>query len=254
MSDPSTILASLDRFIETFKMERGVEIGRRVATGKHGAAIVKVAENQEFGQFGHCGHSELDKCADDEHDPDFGDTSDVVVAPKIVFSNGKNGNSGQTQEDCGFDRGHSENRIGHSGQSQQAFVSTASLNTTADRANKEITFPEAESESGYWSGFYEERAAVREFEGGYSRDEAERLSWCEVEGRWHMTHCGTAVPGVCAGCGQPITDDAVISLIDGNKVHDRRDHGCLIRFGKHWRGAARASLIALGLKPPVGLQ
>jgi hypothetical protein len=69
-----------------------------------------------------------------------------------------------------------------------------------------------------------------------------------------MAHCATAVPGVCAGCRQPIADEAVISLIDGNEVHDRRDHGCLIRFGKYWRGAARASLIALGLKPPAHLE
>src|SRR3954447_2507425 len=140
MAEPSTILASLDRFIETFKTEHGVEIGRRVATEKHGVAIVKAAENKAFGHFDHCGHSESDKCADDQHDPDLGDTSEVVVAPKILFSNSKNGNSGQTQENCGFDRGHSENRIGHSGQSQQGFASTASLNTTADQANKEVTF------------------------------------------------------------------------------------------------------------------
>jgi hypothetical protein len=60
MAESPTILASLDRFIEAFKTERGVEIGRRVATGKHRVAIIKAAENQGFGQFGHCGHSELD--------------------------------------------------------------------------------------------------------------------------------------------------------------------------------------------------
>jgi hypothetical protein len=96
MVETATILASLDRFIATFKTERGVDIGRSAATGKHGAAIIKAAENQEFGHFGHCGHTELDSCADDDHHPDLGDKSDVVVAPKILFSNGKNGNSDQS--------------------------------------------------------------------------------------------------------------------------------------------------------------
>jgi hypothetical protein len=107
---------------------------------------------------------------------------------------------------------------------------------------------------GYWSDFYQERAALREYEGGYSRAEAERLAWGEVEWRWHMAHCGTAVPGVCAGCRRPIADEAVIFLIDGARIHDRRDNSCLIRFGKYWRGAARASLIALGLQPPAHLE
>jgi hypothetical protein len=42
--------------------------------------------------------------------------------------------------------------------------------------------------------------------------------------------------------------------IDANNVHDRPDNACLIRFGECWRGAARASLIALGLKPPPSVE
>jgi hypothetical protein len=225
MAESSTILASLDPFIETFKTERGVEIGHSAATGKHGVAIIKAAENQEFGHFDHCGHSELDKCADDEHDPDLGDKSDIVMAPKILFSNGNNGNSGQTQENCGFDRDHRTNGIGHNGHSGSDRQTSVRPNVAHDQGD--IAGPlfdaDLEVDPEHWRQLYDERAAIREYEGGYSRAEAEGLAWGEVELRWHMAHHGPAVPGVCAGCRRPITDEAVISLIDGNKVHDRRD-------------------------------
>jgi hypothetical protein len=50
-----------------------------------------------------------------------------------------------------------------------------------------------------WRDLYEERAAIREFDGHYSRAEAERLAWGEVENRWHAEH-GECLPrGTCAG-------------------------------------------------------
>jgi hypothetical protein len=39
-----------------------------------------------------------------------------------------------------------------------------------------------------WRDFYEERAAIRQYEASYSRQEAERLAWGEVVNEWHMTH------------------------------------------------------------------
>jgi hypothetical protein len=41
-----------------------------------------------------------------------------------------------------------------------------------------------------WRDWYEERAAIRQFEGGYSREEAERLAKGEAEDRWRRGHMG----------------------------------------------------------------
>jgi hypothetical protein len=114
----------------------------------------------------------------------------------------------------------------------------------------------AKAESGidpaYWRDLFEERAAIRQFDGGYSRPEAERLGWGELQNRWHMTH-GERVPrDLCAGCRRPIGGADALDLIDGNRVHDAAGHDCLIRWGEHWRGAATHALAAMGLPPPAG--
>jgi hypothetical protein len=88
--------------------------------------------------------------------------------------------------------------------------------------------------------------------GGYPRSEAELLAWRELECRWHLAHCPPAAAGICAGCGQPLGGVAVVVMIDGNRVHDRAGHACLITYGERWRDAATRALIALGLQPPTG--
>jgi hypothetical protein len=83
--------------------------------------------------------------------------------------------------------------------------------------------------------------------------EAEALAYGELLNECHLVHGGRWPQSQCAGCDGPIADSAALSLGDGNSVHFE-DLGCLLRYGKRWRGAARASLIALGLKPPTGLE
>jgi hypothetical protein len=195
----------------------------------------------------------VDSCADDDYDRYDPDQLPVVTS-KLSFSNGKNGNSGQTQGNCGFDRGHWAKRDGHSGHCHPGSAPTILVNAEADRVGERITFADPGSELAYWTDVFEERATTREHDGGYPRADAERLAWREVEWRWHMAHCKPAAPDICAGCRQPIGAGPQISLIDGNAVHDRHDHACLIRFGEYWRGVARASLIALGLPQPAALQ
>jgi hypothetical protein len=58
------------------------------------------------------------------------------------------------------------------------------------------------AEASDWRDLYEERAAIREFDGGYPRAEAERLAWGELEDHWHRLHgggrpCGNA-PGAAS--------------------------------------------------------
>jgi hypothetical protein len=97
-----------------------------------------------------------------------------------------------------------------------------------------------------WCGWYEERAALRQFDGGYTRDEAECLAWSEAEDRWHRTH-GERVPrDLCAGCRRRIGEDKALDLADGSRAH-LSDLECLIRHGERWRAAAAKALIALGL-------
>jgi hypothetical protein len=97
-----------------------------------------------------------------------------------------------------------------------------------------------------WCAFLEERAAFREYEGGYSRREAERLAWDELECRWHRV-CGDRVSrDQCAGCLRPIDAVEALDLDDGCRVH----LACVTRYGKRWRETAAEGLATLGLRPP----
>jgi hypothetical protein len=102
--------------------------------------------------------------------------------------------------------------------------------------------PSTEAEEGaaakgptLWHDQYEERAAVRQYEGGYPRAEADLLAWREVETRWQMAHGERVQRHLCAGCRRPIGGAVALDLIDGNRVHDRADNDCLIRHGERWR-------------------
>jgi hypothetical protein len=101
-----------------------------------------------------------------------------------------------------------------------------------------------------WRYFYEERAAIREYDGHYTRAEAEVLAWGQLQDRWHFEH-GVRVPrDLCAGCRQSIGSADALDLIDGNRVHLRGDRDCLVQHGERWRAAATRALLALGLRPP----
>jgi len=102
------------------------------------------------------------------------------------------------------------------------------------------------------SGWKAERAAIRQYEGGYSRAEAELLAWRELENRWNLAHGERVLRELCAGCRRPIGTEAALDLIDGNRVHDPEDNDCLIRHGERWRATAARALIAMGLQPPAG--
>jgi hypothetical protein len=104
-----------------------------------------------------------------------------------------------------------------------------------------------------WRNLFEERVASYKLVGRYTREEAERLAWDELENRWHVEH-GERVPrDLCTGCRTPIGESEALDLIDGNRVHFA-NNACLIRHGDRWRGVATQALAAMGLKPPVGDQ
>jgi hypothetical protein len=139
--------------------------------------------------------------------------------------------------------------------SQSVKSVTAPPERPAASAKEVEAQPEIDEESGVdpasWRDLFEERAAIRQFDGGCSRADAERLAWGELQTRWLMTH-GERVPRhLCAGCRRPVGDADALDLIDGNRVHDAAGHDCLIRWGERWRGAATRALVAMGLPLPA---
>jgi hypothetical protein len=141
---------------------------------------------------------------------------------------------------------------GHSGKSfsDQQFASHRT--DTGDQPGREIGTPPTASrlDPTIWSDLYEERAAHRQFDGGYPRIEAELLAWRDIEWRWHLAHRERASAEVCAGCGQLILPDETLDLIDGARVH-MKGYRCRIAYEQRWRSAATNALIALGLQPPA---
>jgi hypothetical protein len=100
-----------------------------------------------------------------------------------------------------------------------------------------------------WRDWYEECVAIRQFDGGYTLEEAERLAWGEAQDRWHRA-CGERIPrDLCAGCRRPIGSIKALALIDGSRVHLDGGNACLVKHGERWRAAATRALMALGLRP-----
>ena len=87
------------------------------------------------------------------------------------------------------------------------------------------------------------------FHGDRGWEEARRLAWGDVENEWHDLHGRRWPSWQCAGCNAPLGGSQALNLPDGNRVH-LDPIGCLIRFGKRWRGDASEALVALGLDPP----
>jgi hypothetical protein len=128
-------------------------------------------------------------------------------------------------------------------------VDTRRLTLDADPGAAAIRLVDADPAS--WRDLFQERAAIRQFDGGYSRVEAEWLAWGELQNRWHMMHGARVPPDLCAGCLRAIGQAPALDLVDGSRVHDTAGQDCLIRCGKRWRGEATRALVALGLQPPT---
>jgi hypothetical protein len=104
--------------------------------------------------------------------------------------------------------------------------------------------------------FLDERAAHREFDGGHSRADAERLAFGEMILEWHRRYGARADPHRGAGCGDDLPTKDGLALCDGARVHFDavRKVDCIITYGKKWRSAAVAALRELGFNPAAGLR
>lgn len=106
-----------------------------------------------------------------------------------------------------------------------------------------------------WRALFEERAAHRQYEGGYRRDIAERLAFAEMIELWCEQHPLDHKDGCCAGCGRPLGSE-VLPLPDGGQVHweRHREFSCLISYGAVRIRRAITSLSGRGLLPPPSWQ
>jgi hypothetical protein len=75
-----------------------------------------------------------------------------------------------------------------------------------------------------WQAYFEERAAIREFDGGSPRVEAERLAFDDTVAHWLSTHPASASDvEQCAHCGCRTGDELLPVLASGGHVwvHNR---------------------------------
>ena len=105
-----------------------------------------------------------------------------------------------------------------------------------------------------WQTFYSERAAVRQFEGGYTKPEAEQLAWGEAVNLHHLILGKPALPDQCAGCGKLCSSAEESMTLPGDARVHSGDFDCLTAYGLRWRGEAEAALLDFGLARPDPLQ
>jgi hypothetical protein len=97
---------------------------------------------------------------------------------------------------------------------------------------------------------YEERAAIREFDGGEDRAEAEAMAWREVASMWYRLHGSRTPADFCAGCGRPIGQASEVLLLPlGERAHADRLR-CIQVYGRRWRHQAALALDAIGIPAP----
>lgn len=114
--------------------------------------------------------------------------------------------------------------------------------------NPKSASPSIGDDPADWKDAFEERAAIREFDGLYPQAEAEALAFGELVNQWHFQNV-VIVEGECAGCRRRIIPgDDSLRLVDGSDVH----FGCVRAYGLRWRKNASEALAAAGLTIPEG--
>ena len=104
-----------------------------------------------------------------------------------------------------------------------------------------------------WRIFYEERAAIIEYDSGVSRSEAEAQAWeCTVIQWMNKTPPKSIDDDHCASCGHHIGDvgrDAV-PFLSGGGGHVWLHHGCHPTWMTRRRSDAEKALTAMGVTSP----
>jgi hypothetical protein len=98
-----------------------------------------------------------------------------------------------------------------------------------------------------WRSFFEERAAITEFDGGLSRTEAgaEGLACCIVE--WLNRNPIPSAPGRCVWCGQAESRDAVLPYGTEPGTHIWLHAECWPAWQEVRRSQAKKALTQMGI-------
>src|SRR5271155_4122957 len=101
MSDAPAVLASLDRFIERFARHGKLIIGHRMANPNQSMAKSNPLTGNAISHFGHFGHRKQETCAGAPPNPYPPHPPPAVIScaglsRKVLFFDGKNGQSGQS--------------------------------------------------------------------------------------------------------------------------------------------------------------
>jgi hypothetical protein len=257
MTDASTILASLDRFIGQLAHHGELMSGHRVATQDGPMATSNTLTNQVANHSYHSGHPKQETSTEADHErcdspPGPAEGSGAGLARKVSSLDGYSGKSGKSGQNQSLSRGHGENDNGHGGKSPLNQRVAGSVVSPSTHSDHELV-PPADPfypVGAWWRDQYEELSRHRELGGRRSRAEAAALAWSELQWRWHKQHGERVPPGICGGCRKPIGLAENIPLIDGTYVHGGDRHDCLIAYGRRWRWAVTNALTAMGLMPP----
>jgi hypothetical protein len=102
-----------------------------------------------------------------------------------------------------------------------------------------------------WQAYFDERAAIREYDGGLSRSEAERLAFDDAVAHWLSAHpAPVSAPDACVHCGggDRTFDELLPVLTSGGNVWVHN------KCWKNWyavrRQKAVAALQGIGLGQP----
>lgn len=101
-----------------------------------------------------------------------------------------------------------------------------------------------------WREYFEERAAISEFDHGLSRADAEKNAFSHCVQEWSRQNPISSAPGVCHQCLQP--KGFIQPYFTGGDVHNPAHvwlhPNCANRWHEARRDSAIASLEALGLR------
>ena len=104
-----------------------------------------------------------------------------------------------------------------------------------------------------WLTFFDERAAIREHDGGLPRAQAdvEAFDCCIIE--WMTLNPEISKPGRCAWCGHiESTGSVIVPFGTENHGHAWLHHDCWPDWRRDRRGKAAHALTAMGLNEPTG--
>lgn len=99
-----------------------------------------------------------------------------------------------------------------------------------------------------WRAYYDERAGIVEFDGGYSRAEAEVRAWECCIAEWLNLNPVHSEPGRCLACSESGALGAPVPYGTENAGHDWLHGRCWPSWYEARKAEATAALVVMGLR------